>query len=476
MLEPFPAEAVALIESLRAQVAQRDVVIGQLLERVAGLEARVGRNSRNSSAPPSSDNPFTKKPAPKSLRPRSGRRPGKQPGQPGSGLEARADPDIVRVHVPGCCAGCGADLGQADVVGEQRRQVFDLPAIRVEVTEHRAQTRRCGCGRETSAVFPDQARAPRCYGPALAAVATYLLARQHLPVARVAELLSCCMGVRVSTGWVAGLLPNAEARLTGFAALTRAQLREAPVAHFDETGARVAGKLWWIHVACTQSLTSYHRAPSRGSTSADLGQVLPGFAGVAVHDGLTSYRRYELDHGLCNAHHLRELVALTETSPDRAWPQAMIDLLVEIKNAVDHAQVAGQTMLAPTALSQYQRRYRALISQGWVTDPPPPPTGRRGRPTLGTARSLLRRLDIYQDDVLRFAADFTVPFDNNQAERDIRMIRLQQKISGTWRSEAGADAFLAVRSYLSTAHKQGHDALEVLRNLFTGTPWLPAPT
>jgi transposase len=478
--ESFSAEAEAVIASLRAQVVQRDAVIEQLLERVAALEARLGKNSKNSSQPPSSDNPFTK-PAPRSLRERSGRRPGKQPGDPGARLEPVADPDRFQVHVPDECAGCGSDLGDAEVLDEQVRQVFDLPAIQIEVTEHRAQTRRCRCGHVTTGSFPDAATAPTCYGPGLAAVATYMLARQHLPVARTAELLGDCFGLRVSTGWLAGLLPQAEARLAGFARVTQEQLKAAPVAHFDETGARVAAKLWWVHVACTETLTHYHRASGRGSDSADLGGVLPGFDGVAVHDGLTTYRNYEVAHGLCNAHHLRELIALTESherqgKTEITWPHAMIDLLVELNNTVKTAKSAGHTSLPTAKWTRLRRRYRDLIAEGWQAHPPPPPTGKAGRPKLGTAGSLLRRLDIYQDDVLRFATDFRVPFDNNQAERDIRMIRVQQKISGSWRSEAGADAYLAVRSYLSTARKNRRNGLDVLRDLFNGHTWLPAPT
>jgi len=472
-----------VIESLRAQVVQRDAVIEQLLERVTALEARLGKNSKNSSQPPSSDNPFIK-PSPRSLRRRSGRRPGKQPGDPGARLEPVDDPDVVRLHAPHQCAGCGGDLSDAEVVEERVRQVFDLPAIRVEVAEHRTQTRRCPraeCGQLTTGTFPEAVTAPTCYGPGVAAVATYLLVRQHVPFARTAELLADCCGVRVSTGWLAGLLPQAEARLAGFARLTQEHLKAAPVAHFDETGARVAGSLWWVHVACTEALTHYHRASGRGANSADLGGVLPGFEGTAVHDGLTTYRNYEVDHGLCNAHHLRELVSLTESherqgQTEITWPQAMIELLVEINTAVKTAKAAGHHRLEPSEWVGFEQRYRDLIAQGWQDHPPPPPTGKQGRPKLGTAGSLLRRLDIYQHDVLRFATDFDVPFDNNQAERDIRMIRIQQKISGSWRSEAGADAYLAVRSYLSTARKQHRNAIEVLRDLFTGTAWLPTAT
>lgn len=477
MSESFSAEAEVVIAALRVQVAQRDAVIEQLLERVAALEARLGKNSKNSSQPPSSDNPFTK-PAPRSLRGKSGRRPGKQPGDPGARLEPAADPDRTQIHAPHHCAGCGDDLADAELLDEQVRQVFDLPAIQVEVTEHRAQRRRCRCGQVTTGSFPDAASAPTCYGPGIAAVATYMMVRQHVPVARTAEVLADCFGVAVSTGWLATLLPQAEARLVGFTRLTREQLRAAPVAHFDETGARVAGKLGWVHVACTQTLTLYHRASGRGSNSADLGGVLPGFGGVAIHDGLTTYRNYDLDHGLCNAHHLRELAALEEALGPHGtlWPARMARLLVEINTAVTHAKTTGKTGLSARQLSGYRRRYRALIAQGWKAHPPPPATGKQGRPKLGVAGSLVRRLDLYQDDVLRFAADFAVPFDNNQAERDIRMIKLQQKISGTWRTETGADAFLAVRSYLSTARKHHRDALDVLVDLFTGAPWIPATT
>ena len=482
--EPFSAEAEAVIAELRAQLAERDAVIASLVARVevltarvAELEARLGQNSQNSSKPPSSDNPFTK-PPPRSLRGKSGRRPGKQTGDPGARLEPRPDPDELVVHVPQRCAGCGGDLVDAPVLAEERRQVFDLPPVRLRVVEHRAQRRGCACGQATAAGFPAEATAPTCYGPGVAALGTYLLARQHLPVARAAELIADCLGAPVSTGWLAGLPSAAAAGLDPFTAQVRQQLQVAPVAHFDETGARVAGKLCWVHVACTDTLTLYHRAPSRGSKSADLGGVLPRFTGVAVHDGLTSYRRYPVPHGLCNAHHLRELTALAETlgKTGIGWPAQMADLLVEIHAAVNTAKAAGGTALPAPQLSDYRARYRDLIRQGWAAHPPPPPTRKRGRPKLGAAGSLLRRLDLYQDDVLRFATDFAVPFDNNQAERDIRMIRLQQKISTSWRSEHGIDAFLAVRSYLSTARKRGHGALDVLRSLFTGTPWLPAPT
>jgi transposase len=459
------------VEQLLVLLAERDRVIAQLSARVAELEARLGKNSQNSSKPPSAD-AFTK-PAPRSLRKRSGRRPGKQTGDPGVRLEPRPDPDEVVVHTPAACSSCGSDLAEAPVVGDRRRQVFDLPPIRLRAVEHRAQQRVCGCGRITTAPFPVQASAPVCYGPRVAALGVYLLGRQHLPVDRAAEAMADCFGAPVSTGWLSSLLPSAADRLGGFTTAVRAQLAAAPVAHFDETGGRVAGKLRWVHVAATDTLTLYHRASGRGKDSIDTGGVLPGFAGVAVHDGLTSYRRYPVTHALCSAHHLRELAGIAQTTGQQ-WPTRLGDLLVEIHKNVEAAKTEGRTALPARRLAGYRRRYRGLVVEGKALNPPPPRTGKRGRPKLGPAGSLLRRLDEYQDDVLRFATDFAVPFDNNQAERDIRMVKLQQKISGGWRSETGADAFLTVRSYLSTARKQNQAALDVLKQLFTGTPWIPA--
>lgn len=460
-----------LLAERDAALEARDQLIAALEARVAELEARLGKNSQNSSKPPSSD-AFVK-PPPRSLRKKSGRKPGKQNGDRGSRLEPATDPDEVVTHTPASCCSCGGDLDAAPVVGEQVRQVFDLPPIRLRVSEHRVQRRACGCGAVTSASFPSEASAPTCYGPGVAALGTYLLGRQHLPVERAAELMADLFGARVSTGWLSSLLPTAQSRLADFVAAIRERLQTAPVAHFDETGGRVTAKLCWIHVAATGRYTLYHLATGRGKASIDAGGVLPGFTGVAVHDGLTSYRRYDVTHALCGAHHLRELAGIAEAS-GQDWPVKLADLLVEIHKNVELAKANGHTALSARRLAGYRRRYRSLITEGQEHNPPPPRTGKRGRPKLGPAGSLLRRLDEYQDDVLRFALDFAVPLDNNQAERDVRMVKLQQKISGGWRSEPGAKAFLDVRSYLSTARKHNQNAIDVLRQLFTDTAWIPA--
>ena len=453
-------------------LAQRDALIAALAGRVAELEARLGKNSRNSSKPPSSDG--LAKPPPKSLRRASGRKPGKQQGGQGFRLEPRDVPDQVRVHVPTDCRGCGAGLADAPVVGAETRQVFDLSVIELLAIEHRAQRRECGCGVVTRAPFPVEATAPTCYGPGVAALATYLLGRQHLPVERAAECLEEAFGAAVSTGWLSSLLPTAAARLDGFLAIAREQLAAAHVAHFDETGGRVAGRLHWIHVACTDTWTLFHLDAKRGKTAMDAAEILPSFTGVAVHDGLAAYRRYEqASHGLCNAHHLRELAGMAELT-GQTWTTELAQLLVELHVAVELAKAAGRTKLPARRLASFGKRYDAFVAQGKQLNPPPARTGKRGRPALGPAGSLLARLETHRADVLRFATDFAVPFDNNQAERDVRMVKLQQKISGGWRSDTGAHAFLDVRSYLSTARKNGQSAMTVLRDLFNGQPWIPA--
>ena len=256
-------------------------------------------------------------------------------------------------------------------------------------------------------------------------------------------------------------------------AFTRAWLIAAVVAYFDGTGGRVGAKLRWIHVACTDRLTLYHLVSGRGMDLMGASGVLPGFTGVAVHDGLASYRRYDLAHALCAARHLRGLVGIGEAT-GQDWAPVLADLLVETHVAVQAAKTAGKTALTARTLAAYLRRYNTLVTRGQQQNPPPARTGKRGRPPPGPAGALPCRLEVYSDDVLRFATDFRIPFDNDQAERGIRMVKLQQKISGGCRSAAGATAFQAVRSYLSTARKHNHTALADLDDLYTGNGRIPA--
>jgi transposase len=474
-LEATVAVQAAVIVELRAANAEQARLITTLEARLAELERRLGKDSSNSSKPPSSDG--LRKPA-RAARRTDGRaehrRPGKQPGAPGAYLAQVEEPDEVAWHVPDRCGGCGADLSGAPVAGVEARQVFDLPRLGLRVTEHRAERRRCACGATTQAGFPAHARAAACYGPGVRALVCYLCVHQHLPVDRAAQLLADVLGASVATGTLAAVVAEGAAGLEGFVEVVRAGLTAAPVAHFDETGARVAGRLHWVHSASTSLLTLLTVHAKRGKVAMDAAGVLGGFAGVAVHDGWAPYWRYDVTHALCGAHLLRELEGVAD-EPGQGWAAGMAELLVDAKLVADRARAAGAGRVEGATRARLHTRYERLLADGQAANPPPPATGQqRGRARRSPAGRLLARLDAHRDEVLRCLDDLRVPFTNNQAERDLRMVKLQQKISGCWRTLAGAEAFLAVRSYLSTARKHGRNPLDVLRRLFEGNPWLPA--
>lgn len=463
-------EQAGVIEGLRAEVVE-------LKAEVADLKRQLAQNSRNSSRPPSSDG--LAKPSPKSLRRPSGRKPGGQQGHQGGHLAKVAAPDEIVDHVPSACAGCHGDLRDADNVGHLARQVFDLPEIRLGVCEHRAQRRRCACGHETTAAFPAQVTAPVQYGPRVRALGLYLVGFQHLPYARAAQLLSDWIGAPVSTGTLAAFMARGAEDLQPFLDEVHAQITAAPVAHFDETGARTQGQLRWLFAASTATATFYSLHDKRGFDGLDHAGVLPHFTGIAVHDGFKPYRRYtQAQHALCNVHHLRELLGVIEQHPDdpqQSWAVHMDRLLRDLHTTVQRTRASGEDWLEPSVLAGYRAAYEQIIALGNHHNPAPTiKTGKRGVIKQTPARNLLVRLDRDREQVLRFAHDLRVPFDNNQAERDIRMIKLQQKISGCWRTITGAEQFLALRSYLSTARKNQHPVTHALTALATRDPWLPA--
>jgi transposase len=472
-LDATVALQAGLIDQLRVQVDRLQAANERLQARVAELEGRLGQDSNNSNRPPSSDG-LRKRPRPARPREQGARDPGKQPGAPGAYLAQVPDPDEIMVHAPARCAGCGGDLTSAPVTGVQARQVFDLPEVRLRVTEHRAEQRACGCGQATWATFPGLARAAACYGPGVRAVGCYLLVAQHLPVERAARLLAEVLGAPVAAGTLAGLVGEAADSLRtpgGFVEQIREQLRHAEVANFDETGARVAGRLHWVHSASTATLTWQTVHPKRGVEAMDAAGILPGFAGVAVHDGWSPYRHYQdAAHALCGAHLLRELDAVAD-EPRQGWAAGMRELLTDAMAATDQARAAGTSGVHDQARDRLHARYQRLLADGHAANPP----RRADHGQRPAAARLLGRLDTHRAQVLRFLDDLRVPFTNNQAERDLRMVKLQQKISGCWRSRTGAEAFLAVRSYLSTARKQDMNPLDVLGQLFGGHPWLPPP-
>lgn len=361
------------------------------------------------------------------------------------------------------------------MLGEDVRQVFDLPPGRMVVCEHRAERRACGCGRETTAGFPAGVSAPTVYGPRLRALAIYLISYQHLPYDRAAKLLADWLGAPLSTGTLHTIIKQAGDGLDRFTALVRAQLIESPVVHVDETGGRAEGRVRWVHSASTETLTLYRLHDRRGIDGIDHLGVLPAFSGTAVHDGWLPYRSYQaVTHALCNVHHLRELQGATERDPNtQTWAAEMDRLLRDLNREVEHARSKNRTVLSHRTLTAFSSRYDQTIRLGHAQNPPPERTGKRGPLARSKTANLHRRLDLDRDQVLRFANDFQVPFHNNLAERDIRMIKLQQKISGCWRTTDGAERFLAIRSYLSTARKQHQPLLETIARLVDHQPWLP---
>ena len=460
---------------LEALVAEQAARIVELEALVAELRAQLDQNSRNSSKSPSSDG-YAKPAANKkkrSLRRRSGRKPGGQPGHRGHHLERREDPDRTVLHAVERCECCARDLSDAPIVESQSRQVFDLPEMpRLDCVEHWIQKRRCECGHLTGSAFPASVTASVCYGPRIRALGIYLVSYQHLPFERAAEILSDWANAPISVATLQAFVAQGADGLGEFLEEIRRQLTGAEVAHFDETGGRIEGRLGWIHSASTQTLTLLTAHRKRGVEAMVDAAVLPGFGGIAVHDGWAPYRNFEdALHALCGAHHLRELIGAEEQG--QAWALGMGCLLLDTKELVDRAKDAGRKRLSATVLAELHASYRALIGFGYEENPglADRPEGRQPKRTK--AQNLLLRLDQREPEVLRFAHDFRVPFDNNLCERDLRMIKLQQKISGCWRTTAGAERFLVIRSYLSTARKQGQRPIDVLCRLAAGEAWLP---
>jgi transposase len=446
-----------MVETLQAQIVE--------------LTARLGQNSQNSSRPPASDSPFVK-PAPKSLRRKGGRKPGGQPGHPGSTLALVANPNERLRHEPGPCSGCGADLAGASEVGVERRQVFDLPPMTVRVTEHQLIARRCCCGVTTCGAAPVGVTAPVQYGPRITAIILYLYVGQFLSKKRTASALDELFGTAVSEGTVATMTKRAADGLDEFLGQVSDRLSEAEVAGFDETGLRVAGKLHWVHCARTDKYTLITRHPKRGRNGIDDAGVLGRFRGVAVHDAWAPYDTYlDVEHQLCCAHALRELAGVADNAPadtDWCWADQAADALIAMQHLVDEAIAVGAAAVDADALEEQVQLYRSATQIG-ITQ-----TAARSGTVMRKHNALARRLLDRQDDYLRFTRDWRIPADNNGSERDIRMIKLRQKVSGCLRTLTGATQFCAIRSYLSTAAKHGKHFLEVLIMLTEGRPWLPA--
>jgi len=466
LIEADPERLFGLFEQYGVQVAA-------LTARVAELEARLGAHSQNSHRPPSSDGPGT---PPRSQRERSGKPPGGQRGHRGQTLGMAATPDQTVAHHPGQCDHCGSSLAGVSAVAVARRQVVDLPPLALVVTEHQAATVCCPhCQQPTSAPFPAHVAAPVQYGPQLLGLGVYLRHYQLLPYARIRETLADLFGASPAVSTLATASLTSAAALVPVEAALMAALAAAPHIHTDETSIRVAGQRQWVHVVSTAGVTHYARHAKRGRAATDAIGLLPRCTGRLIHDGWASYWHYPGAHGLCNAHHLRELTAVAE-QPGQGWATALHALLRRLLRQAHQGRAAGLTASPPAARDADVAQYRALLAAGYAANPPPtraPDGPQIGRLKRTPARNLLDRLATHEDAVLAFLHDWAVPFDNNQAERDLRMIKVQQKISGTFRTTTGADTFCRIRGYIATLRKQAQQLLAALALTCAGQPPLP---
>jgi len=474
-LEQLDKEAlISIILTLQQQVCELQQAVATQADEIQKLRDQLTKDSRNSGKPPSSDG--LKKPRPRNLRKKTGRNSGGQKGHKGHTLEMVEQPDHVRDHPVSHCPHCAADLQSVERCALEKRQVFDLPPVHIEVTEHRAEIKACPhCGKLVKGDFPPDVTQPVQYGPRIKAQASYLNTYQLIPWARTRELLSDFYGhapaealiLKSNTALLDSITPSLDT--------IQQQLIASDVAHFDESGLRVEDQLNWLHVASTDYLTYYDVQPKRGQDGMKAIGILPAFEGRAVHDCWQPYFTFDnCHHALCNAHHLRDLLFVTEQY-EQCWAEEMAQLLLDIKAEVDAAP-ADQMSLASERLTHFEQRYDELIAQGLAANPPPadPPPKKRGRKKQSPPKNLLDRLQKYKPQTLAFMYDFRVPFDNNLAERDVRMVKIKQKVSGAFRTRTGAQTFCAIRSYISTTRKHGLNVIDAIYGALTGSPFIPS--
>jgi transposase len=470
----------------------------ELKGQVNSLREQLNKDSHNSSKPPSSDG-LKKKP--KSLRKSSGKKPGGQPGHVGHTLEMVQNPDNIVTHEITKCEKCGYPLDSEEVFNVESHQVFDIPVLKIEVTEHQAEMKRCPkCGVMSKAQFPAQASNIVQYGDGVTSLASYLSNYQLIPQERVREFFGDLFDHPLSKASLIRMNGKIYKALQPFDDAAKEKLIQSLVLHADESGFYCENIRQWLHCAGTKTITYYQFHQKRGKIAMDEIGILPYFNGTLIHDFWTPYMKYSCAHGLCNGHHLRELIFLIEEK-NCHWASDMKNLLLEIKETVDQEKTKPHAeSLEVEIIKGFEHRYDQIIAQGIEAEPPPEPepepepvstdTGnsdnsdnsdnsnlpkkrKRGRQKKSKSLNLLTRLKEHKEKVLAFMYNFEVPFDNNQGERDIRMIKLQQKISGTFRTKQGAKFFCRIRAYIATARKNGINVFRAINDAIRGQPFIP---
>jgi transposase len=444
-----------------------------LQDQLQALQDQLNKNSKNSSKPPSSDGL-------KKLRTKSQRKPGKrknggQKGHVGRTLNPVEEPDHIELHEVEQCDLCGATLTDVEAEDRQRRQVFDIPPVKIEVTEHQAEIKTCPhCRRTNTASFPPEVTASVQYGSRIRAMAVYQNNYQFVPLERVGDFFEDIFDHRPTEAIILRANATCAENIKPANEAIKELLINAHVVNFDETGLRVESKLNWLHVASTPNLTYYTVHPKRGKEAMDAMGILSEFGGVAVHDHWVPYFNYtDVIHGLCNAHHLRDLTFVHEQY-EQDWAEDMSLCLLDIKKEVDQAR-PYKDELDSDKVGELEGRFDKIIAEGLELNPPPQKEpGKRGRVKQSPPKNLLDRLEGHKPEVLAFMYDFDVPFDNNQAERDVRMMKLRQKISGTFRTAEGADMFCSIRGYISTVRKNGRHVLDAIQGALRGDPFIPS--
>ena len=457
---------------LRGLQAEYDTRLAELIEQLKQLQDRLHTDSHNSSKPPSSDSIGSKKIV--HTRKPSGKKPGGQKGHQGSTLSFSESPDVIVVHAPQRCGICGRSLEAEGSIGFERRQMVDLPPVKPQVSEHQAHIKACPtCGAQTRGEFPEGLKAPIQYGNRIRASLIYLKDYALLPFQRGVEVMHDLFAVPLCAGTLANIEQQCSGKLAPTVQLIKEQVLQAAVVHFDETGMKINGKLVWLHSGSTQQASYYFAHAKRGTPAMEAMGILPVFQGVAVHDFWASYLGYDCDHALCNAHLLRELTFVWEECRQK-WANTLSEALLRWKKMVQRAGDKGKSALSRQQLRKIEADYRKIILRGVRANPPPAQTvPKRGRKKKSKAGNLVARLRDYSGEVLRFVHDFRVPFENNEAERQLRMMKVQQKISGTFRSWQGAVAFCRIRSYIATCRKREVNVIDALSSVFDGRPLLP---